>query len=278
MRMGHLVQADLELADGSRRFWMDSCGGRDQVAMSLLHGGWAAYEAPLPALVAAWCQGLHPTFLDVGANTGFYSLLAAAAGARQVHAFEPVAEILDILRANLASSEAGGQVLVHPLALGDQDGAVPLYLPPSGHGLVETSASINRTFRATHSDVREVRLARLDAVLPPAGWDGGPVVLKLDVETHEPAVLAGARGWLDRARPAIVCEILPGTDPAALPTLLADSGYRHFALAPDGDPRRPVLTATPAIHANPHQRDHVFLPAEAAESWLTQPGIASRPA
>ena len=41
---------------------------------------------------------------------------------------------------------------------------------------------------------------------------GAPVRVKIDVETHEPAVLQGASGWWTSVRPALVCELLPGSD------------------------------------------------------------------
>ncbi|BBK41488.1 hypothetical protein STVA_15080 [Allostella vacuolata] len=266
--MGHLVQADVVLPGRHGRFWMDSCAGRDQVAMQLLQSGWTAFEAPLPLLVAMWSWHLRPTFLDIGANTGFYSLLSLVSGAPIAHAFEPVTEILDVLLANAASSELGERLRAHPLALGDAGGTAPLYLPLAGHGLVETSASLNRAFRVRHSAVREVSRARLDTALPPAGWDGRPVLMKIDVESHEPAVLRGARQWLQIARPAVVCEMLPATETDPMVRQLAEAGYLHFVPLPDRDPGRARLVATAEIRKSLEHRDHVFLPAETAERWL----------
>lgn len=267
MRMGHLVQVDIALPGGAARFWMDSCAGRDQVARTVLQSGWAAYEAPLPALIAAWCRRLRPAVIDVGANTGFYSLLAAVTGAAAVHAFEPVAEIAEVLAANLRSSEAADRVVLHRVALDEREGTAALYLPLAGHGLVETSASLERGFRASHSEVREIAVGRLDRLLSPGPWRGRPVVMKLDVETHEPAVLRGATEWLAAVRPAIVCEVLPEVDRAALTAPLAAAGYRHFALVADGAPDRPRLVETPGVVPDHRHRDHVFLPADAAP-WL----------
>jgi len=109
LNIHHFFQIDLppkgENPSGVQRFWMDSCGGRDQVARQISAQGWRAYEAPLPTLIEAWCSRLQAVFLDIGANTGFYSLLAATSGARHVHAFEPVTEIADVLKANVVLSE-----------------------------------------------------------------------------------------------------------------------------------------------------------------------------
>lgn len=261
-QINHLVQADLEWDDAHRRFWMDTCAGRDQVAMTLLQSGWAAYEPPLPALVAQWCHALRPVFVDVGANTGFYSLLALAAGAVHAHAFEPVPEIAAVLASNAAVSEVMRRLSLHRAALGETDGEATLYLPLADHGLVETSASLNPQFRPRHSGQLQVPLARLDTALASRLPAGVPVLVKIDVESREPDVLKGATRLLKTARPALVCELLPGYDKAFFQALCRDGNYSHFALD-SGVPVEGELAEASEAH-----RDHLFLPAEHKALWL----------
>jgi FkbM family methyltransferase len=260
MWINHLVQVEVPLPNGQGRFWMDNCGGRDQVAMTVQQAGWAAYEPPLPTLIAAWCAALTPVFIDVGANTGFYSLLALASGATQVQAFEPVLEIAQVLAANARISELDHALTCHVLALGESKGEASLYFPLATHGLVETSASLNPKFRAQHEGVRRVALQRLDAVLPTLA--AGPVLIKIDVESLEPAVLTGAVGLLQRCRPAVICEILPGAELGYFEAFCRAYGYQHYAL----DSGLPV--SSPALALSLEQRDHVFLPIETAAQWL----------
>ena len=266
MRMGHYVQADVTEFAG--RFWMDSCAGRDQVAMAVLSAGWAGYEAPLPRLVATWCSTLCPLFVDIGANTGFYSLLACATGARRVCAFEPMSEIARMMQVNVRMSEFDELIDLSVLALGEREGMTRLWLPVADHGLVETSASENRAFRARHAGCRDVTVRRLDDAVHWSLAGPGPVVIKIDVETSEPAVLRGAAAWLREARPAVVCEVLPETDLTALAAPLAQAQYRHFELSLAADGVHPVLTPAPEIRPDRDRRDHVFLPHEAMQHWL----------
>ena len=268
MFINHLAQADVQVNGEHRRFWMDTCAGRDQVAMTLLGQGWKAYEAPLPMLVAQWCQAIKPVFIDVGANTGFYSLLALACGAMEAHAFEPVAEIAGILEANARVSELSGRLTLHPVALGASEGDATLYFPRADHGLIETSASLNSGFRSQHSARREVRVVRLDACLPLSSMVGREVLLKIDVESREADVLRGAPELLKNLRPAIVAELLPGVDLAAFEHLCREDGYSHYALEPAG----PVKTFE--MTASERQRDHLFLPQAYAERWLA--GLSAR--
>jgi FkbM family methyltransferase len=270
--VGHWLQVDVQ---GPARFWMDSCTGRDQVALSAWADGWAAYEAPLPSLVARWCAALNPVVVDVGANTGFYSLLALATGATHVHAFEPVREIADVLRANAQMSELTARLDVYEMALGAAQAVLDLHFPDASHGLMETSASLNKAFRTRHAGSRQVPVQRLDAVLPPdVLWrdvsPNAPVLVKIDVETHEPAVLQGAAGWWTTVRPALVCEVLPGCDTQFFENFAQAHDYVHYALGSDGVGFGGVggLIATERVMPSDTHRDHLFLPRSDAARWL----------
>src|SRR5688572_13383634 len=88
------------------------------------------YERPTSALIRTLAvEG--STVLDVGANIGFFSLLASrSVGATgRVLAFEPVAATCAQLRANLQLN-AAGNVAVHELALSDRGGTVAIYEGP----------------------------------------------------------------------------------------------------------------------------------------------------
>lgn len=254
MRSNEFVQADIRIKGTTRRFWMDSCGGRDQVANWMARQGWQAYEQPLPAILSTWCAALNPVFVDVGANTGFFSLLALASGAREAHAFEPVDEIAEVLRANAAISEMTGRLTLCRSAVGQARDSKTLYFPLADHGLAETSASLNAGFRAEHSETREITVTTLDARFADADLAGAPVILKIDVETMEPEVLKGAAGFLARHRPAILVEILPGADADFFTKFAARHSYEHVDLYAD-------LRRTDEIEPSLERPDHLFLPS-----------------
>lgn len=239
---------------------MLGCGGRDQVVRQALAAGWRSYEAPLPLVLSTWIAAQPGAFFDIGANTGFYALLAACAGARQVRAFEPVPAIADLLNANLGlnGALATSTVALHRLALSDCCGEAQLFLPDQGHGLIETSASLNPEFRAVHSGALTVPLSRLDdhlAEQPLA--EGLPLVIKIDVESCEPQVLRGASGCIARHRPAIFVEILPGSDLAFFEQWIATHDYSHYWLLPPNQVV-PAEAITPSLQ----HRDHLLVPRE----------------
>ena len=151
------------------------------------------------------------TFIDVGSNIGFYSVLAASTTPGiAVIAFEPQPELyrkcLQFLSAN-----SGISAVLHPVALGDADGHAVLYQPTnideSEISSASTIASVSWQARKQHSEIL-VRTAKLDTVL--SGCELKlPLVLKIDVEDHEAAVLRGAEKTIAKYRPLVVCEILP---------------------------------------------------------------------
>lgn len=199
--------------------------GTDQVAR---HANWWDFEEPLPVVLAS-LSGLigGRCFYDVGANTGFYSVLVAKVQPRAtVRAFEPVASIATVCRGNLDRN--GVDATIEPYALSDHDGSASLYFPPDDHGLIETSASLDEGFNRRNARAETVPIRRLDTVVRERGDRVG--LMKIDVEGHEDAVLTGGLDVLESQQPLLVIEVLPKANRDGLNRLIATRGYRPIAL------------------------------------------------
>lgn len=199
--------------------------GIDQVAMVRR---WWDFEQPLPVVMASLVPDLGTqAFYDVGANTGFYSVLVGRLAPRvTVRAFEPVDWIADQCRDNLTKHGLTSSVV--EVALSDTAGTATLYFPPDDHGLIETSASLNANFNPVNMHMVEVPTAALDDVVEQSGDTVG--LLKIDVEGHEHAVLAGGIRTFSRQRPLAVIEVLPAGDIDALNQFVVDTDYLPVAL------------------------------------------------
>lgn len=234
---------------GDRSFRFDDADGADQAGHQMRDG---CYETPLPLLMMAVLLRADGGFVDVGANTGVYSVLAAHVNAtKPIAAFEPNPPALAALRHNLAINGWSDRVEVHPFALSDGDGQVPLFLPDAAHGQMETSASLEADFQPATGTL-EVEVRRLDTVAIP--WQ--VAVIKVDIEGHEHRFLAGARDLIDRDRPIVFVEILAEARRNLLGQFLRHAGYVDFRLRPDL-----------AIHdgetlADPLAWNHAFVPRE----------------
>lgn len=215
-------------------FRMYTRGGADQIARDLSKFGWHGFERPVPDVFARCVAATDGLVVDVGANTGFYALVAAhVSSATTVHAFEPYPEALRCLEENLQlNREAARRVETFPYAASDAPGKQLLYVPDPGHGLVETSCSLDGTFKERVVAEIPVGVITLDAHMEALGR---PVVsvVKIDVEAMEHRVLAGAEKVLARDRPVVFLEVLPAGDPAAIEGIRRAHGYVGIRLRPE---------------------------------------------
>ena len=156
---------------------------------------WATGRVELPvqrALAGLLAPG--DVCFDVGANVGFYTLLAAriVGPEGRVVAFEPHPENVAALERNVQANGLSNVVVV-----------------PKAVSAASGEARLAGGDRATaHLDAdrgRPVETVSLDEFV--AAWPAlAPAVVKIDVEGHELEVLEGARRTLEAGRPALVCE------------------------------------------------------------------------
>lgn len=132
----------------------------------------------------------NDVFVDVGANVGFYTVLAALRGARVI-SVEAVPHTAAVLRANIKLNGLNDRVKVADKCASNRRHKVRLYIPKSGHyGLATIDDS---RFDSVH--VVEVECVPLDEVLK----DVERVrIVKIDVEGSELAVLKGLEKTLER--------------------------------------------------------------------------------
>lgn len=127
---------------------------------------------------------------DVGANTGWYTMLAASLSpSSSVHSFEPLSEHTECLSESVSMNRYGNRVLIHELALSDVQGYAEILLAGSG-------SSLHKSFLDTAAKTRKVRTETLDTYVKNEGLPL-PDFIKIDVEGHEYHVLRGAATILD---------------------------------------------------------------------------------
>jgi FkbM family methyltransferase len=122
-------------------------------------------------------------FIDVGANVGSYTVLASGVCRAKTWSFEPDPDTARHLKRNVTVNNLDGLVTAYELALGDADGRMCFTV-----GL----DTMNRIAAADEKNIRMVRQQPLDTLI----GKHQPVMIKIDVEGHEEAVLRGARALL----------------------------------------------------------------------------------
>ncbi len=197
--------------------------------------------------------------LDIGANTGFYTLLAAAANPDgRVIAFEPVPRLRERLHQNVALNGWDHRCAVRAEAVSAEPGRTQLHVPDQA---VPTSASLDPAgYRGLKGQLIDVDITTVDRAVPE---DQRVDLIKIDVEGFEHTVLAGAERVLVRDRPIIVLEVNPGGPAREIQALLTPRGYRFHHLLEDGP--RPVAEIVPDERV--HCRNFLCVPEERAD-WL----------
>ena len=155
------------------------------------------------AVQRAVAESLRPggVFVDVGANVGFFSLLAARhLGARgTIVAFEAHPRVAATLRRNLARNSVRADV--RAVAVGAVDGRTTLHV--AAHPGGSTIAADAATDEVSRVAVDVVTLDRLVE----AGSIPVPDVVKIDVEGAEDAVLDGLERTARAHAPTLVIEL-----------------------------------------------------------------------
>ncbi|HVK18491.1 MAG TPA: FkbM family methyltransferase [Fimbriiglobus sp.] len=180
------------------------------ITTAILQGG--CWE---PAETALIRDTLKPgdTFIDVGANFGFYTVLAArlVGPTGRVIAFEPDPRSFELLRRNVERNGCTNVVLEQK-ALSSEPGTLTLQVSDSNRG----GHSVVRGGTEDVSHTVDVPAVRLDDYL--SGRDVRVDLVKIDTEGAEGFILAGMQDTL-RKYPAakLVLEYTPGK--------LVNSGY-----------------------------------------------------
>jgi FkbM family methyltransferase len=188
-------------------------------------------ERPVQEAIA---DAMRPgaVFFDVGANVGFFSLVAARAsgGTARIVAFEPRADVASALAANARRNSLDITVLA--VAAGDQGGTASLLVAEHPGGATTDASKATDTVRITH-----VPQVAIDDLVD-AGTLPVPDVVKIDVEGSETAVVRGMSRTLRRGRTVVVFEVDAPTVAAVeqqydeVVRLLDELGYTSSRLEP----------------------------------------------
>lgn len=251
------------LAEGLEAAVVGRAARRDLVAR--IRGGAKFRVPPVPEGASLYFYGCLPgpdeqkithflerylrpgdTFVDIGANVGFYSMLAAAAcGTRgRVIAFEPQQDLAANLERCAALNGWSGCFTVRNAALSDldQDDA-RLFLPVDGrtrgsasfvaYAAVDGNRSVAATVRKGDSEFAALKIDKAAAI-------------KIDVEGFEAKVLNGLRSSLAKSPPPIVIVELflltsgSLSEAQSAVSLMRELGYAMYDLSPAGELLGPI--------------------------------------
>jgi FkbM family methyltransferase len=217
----------VRLPDGSALF----CPAWSRMAGNYVTVGFDEYRESLFVL-----DFLKPDdlFVDVGANIGFYTIIAAARGARAI-AFEPIE------RARLAIAESaringlGDRIRLFGRALSDR----------CGTSFFTVGNDNTNSLTGSATGAIEVEVSTLDREL-----DAAPALIKIDAEGFDLTVLRGAaERVLPVDKPAIIVELDGGS--LEIREWLLAHDYQLFNYEPKARILEPFTASAPR-HGTPH--------------------------
>jgi FkbM family methyltransferase len=229
--------------------WLDQSSHSQRIMLAALQAG-EFYEPGVSSFLASV---LRPgdTVVDVGADIGYFSLLAArmVGPTGRVFAFEPEPATYRRLRDHLVHNGLR-EVQSFNVALGSTPGDGHLVYAADDDGSEATrevarqQPRIGLRERGRRLPVEVVVLDHVLAGLPPGQ---GPRLIRIDVEGMEYEVLKGAlRTILGHGVPYIICEVQRmgllrmGASETQLREFMRLIGYQASLLKPDGTGLQPL--------------------------------------
>jgi FkbM family methyltransferase len=169
---------------------------------------WTGIESEFePFTLKMWMQLSEKAklILDIGANTGVFSLLAAKCSKEgRVIAFEPVQYNYSVLLKNI-SINPDVDVTLEKAAVSNREGFTKMHVQSDTVNYIN-SLEYNR-FSASQSNEIEVALIQIDSYIKEHSIQTVDLI-KIDVEGHEESVLQGALQTINKHSPDIILEIL----------------------------------------------------------------------
>jgi FkbM family methyltransferase len=169
-------------------------------------------------------------FYDIGANYGFYVLLAQEFITKgEIHAFEPNPKIFKLLREN-SRLDIYKNTFLNEMALSDKTGETEFFdREISRHS---GGSSLIKHQHFLKYKVIKVRTTTLDDYI--LNYKP-PTIMKIDVEGGEFLVLKGGLELLKKYSPMIIMEFFPDDLHREAVNILFNSGYSAFKIDNDGN-------------------------------------------
>lgn len=213
----------VDLPNGSSFCYTSS--ENDGVGRALFWRGWSAWE---PETISLFYQLAKQAsvVLDIGSNTGLYTLVACAANPSvNVIAFEPLPTIFNVLEHNVEQNGWRDRCRLVNSAVSENVGSGHLHVP---FREVPLSASLDTTgFRGFDGHIIDVEIVSIDSVLEKCS---GVDLVKIDAEGYDDKVLMGMSNVLEVSRPIIFVECNVDGPYRQVEEILTAYGYRFFFL------------------------------------------------
>ena len=172
-------------------------------------------------------------FFDIGANIGYYSIMAATSSRTvNIFSFEPAEGPQKYLESNIRINGFQDRIMNNNLALSNEAGKITFYeVNNEKYSYLKYNLSGVGNAEGIKHDRKmseyEVPSNRLDNYVNENNIHGIDII-KIDTEGTEYLILEGARESIIKYKPIIICETLFNKIEAKLEELIKSFGYQFF--------------------------------------------------
>lgn len=219
--------------DDNIRFWINLS---DHIESQVyFHNMQEGDRGQIRLLKKFWKPGI--TFLDIGANVGVYTVMAAKRLGHNsvIHAFEPVQRLYQRMTSNLILN-AYDHVITHPVAISSSTGSASIWIPK--HNNLGMSSLHPSTPNLEEEHIHTITLDDWVKKIGITSID----IIKMDIEGHEMQALVGAESTLTNMQPVITIELSrehlkrANSTPEEVTAFLKNYSYTPYGISDEGIP------------------------------------------
>ena len=236
------------------------------VANQLFWGGVFGYEFYVFRIFKCLIQECE-VFLDVGANTGYYSLVAASLNKKlKIFAFEPLPAAYKYLCKNISLNNF--LIQTFPCALSDKKGKAMFYSHknpkfPDVEDHLCGDSTLNPDIKLQNRFSFEVFTETLDDLYYNHIYPLKIDFLKLDTEGSEDLILDGSKKTITECRPILMIEVLANTIENKIQLFIESFNYKILEVE-SGKPEW-----VEKIEVTSWKKDYFLIPVEKKEFIMT---------
>lgn len=177
-------------------------------------------------------------FYDIGANIGYYSLIAAMENNKiKIVAFEPATGPLFFLKENVKMNHFRN-ITIEDLAISEKEGEIAFYEIKNDkysylkYNLAGEGNTGSKTYDRNYAPI-SVKTTTLDNYIL-ENKEKNIDLIKIDTEGTENLILSQADVILDKMKPIIICETLYNVIESELQTIFEKYGYEFYNHTDEG--------------------------------------------
>lgn len=195
---------------------------------------WIGSQGYEPKSTEVWMKAAHFArgVLDIGANSGLFSLLAQRVNPdAHVLSFEPLPMFYEILSANIKINDF--PIQLSPVAISNYVGTSSFYVPQENQGNIYSSSLSKEHFEA-HQLTKPIQLnvtvETIDHFMEKNNVNIHVDLVKIDAEGHDFEVVDGMRNTISKFYPDFLIEIHSDEVARKIMDVLSPDRYSYFTI------------------------------------------------